>query len=180
MCNEKNKSDVWRHILCELDIGTFLKGEKNNLVVMATGRRGDSKAFKLKRCTVTFNARDKVQTQAGVVKQDLSRGDCSSDGRHVAGREGTRLWGRLVFGAGFVQDGDLCHCAAFSEQRTPAFAVAQVPLSLPLPKPLLQFCLHLNTHVLYNKRNILSERTRLQTSCHLLIILLNFWTHESI
>ncbi len=86
--------------------------------------------------------------QAGAVIQDMKASvvECSSGSGDVVGREGVRLWGRLIFGTGFIQDRYLSDCAAFSEQHTPSFVVAQVTLSLPPPKPLLQFCLYLNTH----------------------------------
>lgn len=51
----------------------------------------------------------------------------------------------MLFGTGFVQDGYLSDRAALSEQRTPSFTVAQVTLSLPLPKALLQLRLDLHT-----------------------------------
>lgn len=51
----------------------------------------------------------------------------------------------MLFGTGFVQDRYLSDCAALGEQRAPSFTVAQVTLSLPLPKALLKLCLDLHT-----------------------------------
>lgn len=59
--------------------------------------------------------------------------------------EGACLRDWLIFWARFVQDRYLSDCAAFSEQGAPSFTVAQVTLSLPLPKPLLELSLHLKS-----------------------------------
>lgn len=60
----------------------------------------------------------------------------------------------MLFGTGFVQNRYLSDCAALSEQRTPSFTVAQVTLSLPLPKALLELRLDLHTQQHDRERKI--------------------------